>query len=81
MLHLTTDSQVADLLLANNHPRAPSLLLTPRGCRIYTTEVGGGYNFTSGTSIAAPFVSGAAALLQAVAQVRSTAGVMAAECT
>lgn len=40
----------------------------PRGCRIYTTAVGGMYNWTSGTSIAAPFVSGAAALLQAVAQ-------------
>ncbi|MCI4432041.1 MAG: S8 family serine peptidase [Nitrosopumilus sp.] len=33
------------------------------GAYINTTQIGGGYNFTSGTSFAAPHVSGAAALL------------------
>ena len=33
------------------------------GAYINTTQINGGYNFTSGTSFAAPYVSGAAALL------------------
>ena len=33
------------------------------GAYINTTQINGGYNFTSGTSFAAPHVSGAAALL------------------
>ena len=47
------------------HPSPASTLLCRR---IYSTTVGGGYNFSSGTSIAAPYVSGTAALLAAVAQ-------------
>ncbi len=43
--------------------RGPQLDLAAPGVGIYTTQLGGGYTYESGTSAAAPFVSGAAAIL------------------
>ena len=43
----------------------PAVELTAPGYRLKTTAIGGNYNFFSGTSAAAPFVSGVAALTMA----------------
>jgi subtilisin family serine protease len=46
---------------------APHGVLSAPGDDILTTQPGGGYDFTSGPSMAAPHVSGMAALLLSIA--------------
>jgi subtilisin family serine protease len=52
--------------VAGARPAAPGVLSAP-GDDILTTQPGGGYDFTSGSSMAAAHVSGIAALLLSIA--------------
>ncbi|HVK62012.1 MAG TPA: S8 family serine peptidase [Bdellovibrionales bacterium] len=58
-----TDQQ--DMLLSWSNRGTPTDIVAP-GVDILTTDLGGGYTFASGTSLAAPLVAGAAALVYSV---------------